>query len=104
MEVKPNAVAAQERVRKASEGRDETRWNDIPGAGQVEVVCPPLRILHVSQPGQVLLPSRMGRIEVTPQAKPDVEVRIFQHRRRQGPPRESRYSLRERELKIEECF
>ena len=67
VEVKPNAVAAQPRIGKAAEGCHDPRWRRV-WSCCVKAIGPFPTIHNVSETGHVLLPPRVGWIEVTSQA------------------------------------
>src|SRR5262249_22150482 len=102
LEVETNALRAQGRVAETAECRHDFRRERQPRSAHVEAICPLAAVRRVAQTGNVLLPDRMGWIEVAAQSESNVEVGVLEKGLGQCPPRKNRNRLGELELKIEE--
>jgi hypothetical protein len=103
LEVQAEAVIVRPRVREAAERRDDGRQGQGGRSRGVEAIRPLGAIGRLLQAGHVLLPARVGWIEVAAQAEPDVEVGVLQHGACQAQPRQARRRLGELQLQVEEA-
>src|SRR6266850_6548512 len=77
LEVEADTLTAQPSVRKAARGRHDRRRHHRAGSRHVEAIRPLVNIVRALEPGQVLLPPGMSRIEVTSQAESDIEIGVL---------------------------
>src|SRR5439155_14298593 len=104
LEMQADGVAARERIGKAAEGGHDW-WGARPlRSSQVEAICPFVSIARLRQPGQILLPDRMSRIEAAPETKANEEVGVLEHRARERESGQSGHPQGKLELEVEEGF
>lgn len=72
LEMEADTLIAGRSVRKATEGRYDGGPGHRIGQLQVEGIRPLSNIVRLVQAGQRLLPRRIGGVEVTAQAEPDL--------------------------------
>src|SRR5204863_6032850 len=102
VEVEPDALTTQRRVRKASDGRYDSGTGPRAVSRQVKIVRPFVDACRSLQAGQIRLPCRIGGVEVTPETESDVEVGVFEENARERQARERRHPVGESKLQIEE--
>ncbi|WP_437870751.1 hypothetical protein [Sorangium sp. So ce363] len=99
-----SAIDARQGVGKTSTGRDDGRRSRRLGILQIETVRPlaaGFPAFCAGQAGYIGLPRLVLRVELAPEAEPDIEVRVLEEGASQRHPRQGPHLLRERELQVE---